>query len=235
MAKSIHILCFGASLTAGYTKSGVLYHPYANTLKSTLKAAFPSVVIIIDVQGLSGDQVISPPGGFLPRIDILCESACEVRLRTWARRNPHQYSLRFCHYSWRNKRPVPEQPPQRHLSSSSESLVHPNLTRDQGPRPDCPWDWTMFQKYCQKKREAERTDLEPSGGECLYVWSSKCITVFRSGRGWEDRDLGRWCAFHFGGVWFHGTTCCGEVAWADRSCWNQWTQQAGRPELKKRD
>ncbi|RDL38528.1 SGNH hydrolase [Venustampulla echinocandica] len=73
--EGLHILCFGASLTAGYLKSGALYHPYAGALEVALNKAFPSVNITIDVQGLSGDDVISPPGGFLPRMDILYEEA----------------------------------------------------------------------------------------------------------------------------------------------------------------
>jgi len=73
MANPIHILCFGDSLTAGFSQMGGLIHPYAGALKSSLEKAFPSTNITTDVQGLSGDQVTSPPGSFLPRMEILCK------------------------------------------------------------------------------------------------------------------------------------------------------------------
>ena len=56
---SIHILCFGNSLTAGFPMG----HPYAISLLETLEQALPSTVITTDVQGAPGDQVVSPPGG----------------------------------------------------------------------------------------------------------------------------------------------------------------------------
>lgn len=70
---SLNILCFGDSLTAGWYMSGPEWHPYANSLVESLKNSFPSLKITADVQGLPGDRVVSPPGGYLPRIDILCE------------------------------------------------------------------------------------------------------------------------------------------------------------------
>jgi hypothetical protein len=70
---SLHILCFGDSLTAGYSKAGALYHPYAIALESSLKKALPSVNITIDNQGWNGDQITSPPGIFLPRMIKLCK------------------------------------------------------------------------------------------------------------------------------------------------------------------
>ncbi|KAF4627932.1 hypothetical protein G7Y89_g10219 [Cudoniella acicularis] len=73
MTKSLHILCFGDSLTHGYSKMGALYHPYSIALQASLEKAFPTMNITIDEQGQNGDQVTSPPGGFLPRMDILYE------------------------------------------------------------------------------------------------------------------------------------------------------------------
>lgn len=73
--KSLHILCFGDSLTVGFSLTGAKPHPYEIAMRSTLQKAFPTFEITTDVQGLSGDQVTSPPGGFLPRMDVLCESA----------------------------------------------------------------------------------------------------------------------------------------------------------------
>jgi hypothetical protein len=69
---AIRILCFGESLTWGWTKFGEGAHPYANALASALKKRLPTTIISVDVQGAPGDQVVSPPGGFVPRMDILC-------------------------------------------------------------------------------------------------------------------------------------------------------------------
>ncbi|KAH6670089.1 SGNH hydrolase-type esterase domain-containing protein [Halenospora varia] len=72
-ANALHILCFGDSITHGFSKMGTLYHPYAIALQASLERAFPTWNITIDEQGQNGDQVASPPGGFLPRMDILYE------------------------------------------------------------------------------------------------------------------------------------------------------------------
>ena len=64
----LHILCFGDSLTAGFWHGGLEFHPYAIKLKEELRKAFPDTEIIVDVDGLSGDLVSSPPGRFLRRI-----------------------------------------------------------------------------------------------------------------------------------------------------------------------
>lgn len=73
MSKSLSILCFGNSLTAGYYNYGLAYHPYAWKLEERLKAAFPTHTIRIDVDGLPGDMVNSPPGRFLPRLEQKCK------------------------------------------------------------------------------------------------------------------------------------------------------------------
>ncbi|PYH49690.1 SGNH/GDSL hydrolase family protein [Aspergillus saccharolyticus JOP 1030-1] len=72
MSKSLSILCFGNSLTAGYYNWGQDYHPYAWKLEKRLKAAFPTHILRIDVDGLPGDLVKSPPGRFLPRLQQKC-------------------------------------------------------------------------------------------------------------------------------------------------------------------
>jgi len=69
----IHILCFGDSITAGYARWDKEYHPYAWKMLDQLKESFPSTNITTDIQGASGDQVVTPPGGYLTRIDILCK------------------------------------------------------------------------------------------------------------------------------------------------------------------
>jgi lysophospholipase L1-like esterase len=72
MSNTLHLLCFGDSLTAGYSDPGVPFHPYTDALQASLATAFPSVNVTIDNHGLPGDQVTSPPGGFLPRMEIIC-------------------------------------------------------------------------------------------------------------------------------------------------------------------
>ena len=69
----IHILCFGDSITAGYSSWDREYHPYAWKLLELLNESFPSTQITTDIQGALGDQVVTPPGGYLTRIDILCK------------------------------------------------------------------------------------------------------------------------------------------------------------------
>ena len=63
---SLRILCFGDSLTAGYSRYGMLHFPYAVHLKEKLQAAFPSLEIHIDVEGMSGAQV---RGQYLGRLN----------------------------------------------------------------------------------------------------------------------------------------------------------------------
>jgi len=56
---SLRILCFGDSLTAGYTMSGWSFFPYATELRVHLMRllSLPESMITIEVEGLSGDQV----------------------------------------------------------------------------------------------------------------------------------------------------------------------------------
>ena len=68
----IKILCFGDSLTAGYSRYGLLHFPYAEHLKAKLQAAFPSMKIRIDVEGMSGAQV---QGQYLGRLNRACLKA----------------------------------------------------------------------------------------------------------------------------------------------------------------
>lgn len=69
----LRILCFGDSLTEGYTRSGTLFHPYAESLNAYLKKAFPTTELHVDIEGLSGDRVC-PPGLFMPRMEAKCKS-----------------------------------------------------------------------------------------------------------------------------------------------------------------
>ncbi|KAH7354763.1 SGNH hydrolase-type esterase domain-containing protein [Rhexocercosporidium sp. MPI-PUGE-AT-0058] len=71
LANSLRVLCFGDSLTAGHTQGGSLFHPYGIALKASLEKSLPSWDISTDIQGLGGDQAVSPPGVFFPRMDKL--------------------------------------------------------------------------------------------------------------------------------------------------------------------
>ena len=73
LSQGIRILCFGDSLTEGWIAPGYPIHPYAISLNSELQKAFPNTTISISNEGLGGDQVHSPPGQFLPRINTICE------------------------------------------------------------------------------------------------------------------------------------------------------------------
>lgn len=77
--KPLRILCFGDSLTAGFSMWGLKHYPYANHLKAPLQGLFPSTEILIDIAALSGDMVIGHPATarFLPRLKNSCEKAEE--------------------------------------------------------------------------------------------------------------------------------------------------------------
>lgn len=54
----IRILCFGASITAGFYRFGLAHHPYAKRLLQVLQTALPTTKIEVDIDALSGDRVI---------------------------------------------------------------------------------------------------------------------------------------------------------------------------------
>ena len=67
---SLRILCFGASITAGFYRFGLAYHPYAVRLEERLKNSLPSTKITIDVDALPGDTVIG--GEYFSRLRPRC-------------------------------------------------------------------------------------------------------------------------------------------------------------------
>ena len=67
--KNLRILCFGDSLTAGYTMMGYAHYTYSEVLEGVLERFFPSTRITIDISGLSGDQVVGPSSMFLRRME----------------------------------------------------------------------------------------------------------------------------------------------------------------------
>ena len=73
MATPIHILCFGASITTGWSQLGLRYYPYAITLEARLKEALPNRHFSIQVDGLPGDTVIQ--GQYAKRLRSLISTA----------------------------------------------------------------------------------------------------------------------------------------------------------------
>lgn len=72
--ESVNILCFGDSLTEGYSQWGLSMTPYADSMGEWLRAAWPSTKLTVDVNGMSGDLAV--PGLFLTRITSSCKSSC---------------------------------------------------------------------------------------------------------------------------------------------------------------
>ena len=68
---SLRILCFGASITAGLYRFGLLHHPYALRLEERLKQSLPKTNIEIDIDALSGDTVIA--GEYSSRLIPRCK------------------------------------------------------------------------------------------------------------------------------------------------------------------
>lgn len=64
--QELRILCFGASITAGFHSWGLRHHPYATRLKDRLHAGLPSRSLEVEVDGLSGDRIIG--GEYLSRL-----------------------------------------------------------------------------------------------------------------------------------------------------------------------
>lgn len=72
-APSIRILCFGASITAGWNQLGLRYYPYASALEAHLKKILPNVHFSIQTDGLPGDTVVQ--GQYTKRLHSLASSA----------------------------------------------------------------------------------------------------------------------------------------------------------------
>jgi len=71
--KPLRILCFGDSLTEGYTHHGLSYAPYCTTMEQVLTAALPEKEwdISVDEQGVSGELVLHM-GGRMSEICMFC-------------------------------------------------------------------------------------------------------------------------------------------------------------------
>ncbi|KAL2266645.1 hypothetical protein VTJ83DRAFT_5997 [Remersonia thermophila] len=55
--RRLRILCFGDSLTAGYSGWGAVYHPYSEKLEQMLTMAFPDLDVSTVEDGVPGDTV----------------------------------------------------------------------------------------------------------------------------------------------------------------------------------
>ena len=73
MAPSIRILCFGASITAGWSQLGLRYYPYASALEAHLKTSLPNIHFSVQTDGLPGDTVVQ--GQYPKRLHALTSSA----------------------------------------------------------------------------------------------------------------------------------------------------------------
>ena len=73
MPTPIRILCFGASITAGWSQLGTRYYHYASTLEAHLREILPNRHFSIHVDGLPGDTVIQ--GQYKKRLRSLISTA----------------------------------------------------------------------------------------------------------------------------------------------------------------
>lgn len=56
---ALRLLCFGASITAGWSAGGSHHYPYSSQLSARLADALPATHFSIEVDGLSGDTLIN--------------------------------------------------------------------------------------------------------------------------------------------------------------------------------
>lgn len=69
--EEIKILCFGDSLTAGYSDYGMTMTPYGLWMIDKLEAHWPENTVNVVIEGMSGD-LVGPPGSFLRRLTKKC-------------------------------------------------------------------------------------------------------------------------------------------------------------------
>ena len=94
-ASKLRILCFGDSLTEGYSAWGTRFTPYSTKLGDMLRMAFPDVEVEIVTDGRSGDLVVEDKGNFLYRFRRHCKLslACLPFLLI---RHPKEKNEMFC-------------------------------------------------------------------------------------------------------------------------------------------
>jgi hypothetical protein len=70
---TLRVLCFGDSLTSGYSAYGAIHHPYCEALEELLRAARPGTQLEVVEDGKDGDMVCSDSrANFLTRIRKHC-------------------------------------------------------------------------------------------------------------------------------------------------------------------
>lgn len=69
--EEIRILCLGASLVAGFSCAGAVYHPFSSNLVKMLKKTIPGIEVDVEVDGVPGDRVTA--GTFIRRMKAQCE------------------------------------------------------------------------------------------------------------------------------------------------------------------
>ena len=75
LPKSLRILCFGDSLTSGFTRMGLEAYPYADHLRVELQHMLSTSDIYVDVEGRPGDQV---RGLYLKRLDMRLKTVADA-------------------------------------------------------------------------------------------------------------------------------------------------------------
>jgi len=78
----LKILCFGDSLTEGFSMMGLRMTPYSDSLYATLKRKWPQREVEVHTDGVSGDLVTVPRGEFGKRMKKRC--LCLFVLVFWA-------------------------------------------------------------------------------------------------------------------------------------------------------
>lgn len=76
----LRILCFGDSLTNGYSAMGAIHHPYCENMENMLTMAFPDLKIETEEDGMSGSTV---KHGFQTRMNAQCtpSAGCVIFIR----------------------------------------------------------------------------------------------------------------------------------------------------------
>lgn len=67
---TVRVLCFGASITAGFHMWGLAHHPYRHQLLSRLQQSFPNANVNIEIEAKSGDTIVG--GQYMKRLQRHC-------------------------------------------------------------------------------------------------------------------------------------------------------------------
>ena len=82
--KKLKILCFGNSLTSGYSQNGLASFPYADTMEPDLKRLVPTLEdLVVDIDGLPGDCVIPSLGLAMRRMEHRLQKHKDTKAYDW--------------------------------------------------------------------------------------------------------------------------------------------------------